>query len=184
MRFDQTSIAIRERLSLEMFDLAANVVVRQFRAILVLLILNATPFVLLDYYLIGWMTDVSYSYELSVAYYVAMTALIVSQAQLGTCLITIFMGRLMFLEEHSVRAVLKQFFGRLPYFLYSQGILRLAVFALLVVWMIEPSDREDVYLVACLGLPAVVFAGLVVRAMRPYVPEVIFLEQTPLSKGK
>ena len=39
-----------------------------------------------------------------------MLALMVSQAQLGTCLITIFMGRVMFMEEHSVRAVLKQFF--------------------------------------------------------------------------
>lgn len=182
MRFDQTSIAIRERSSLEVFDLAANVVVRQFRTILLLLVLNATPFVLLDYYLIGWMTDVSFSYELSTAYYFAMLALIVSQAQLGTCLITIFMGRVMFMEEHSVRAVLKQFFSRLPYFLYSQGILRLALFAVVAAWITLPDDSEQAYLLAYLGLPAITLAGVIVRAARPYVPEVIFLEQTPRKK--
>jgi len=182
MRFDQTSIAIRERSSLEVFDLAANVVVRQFRSLLLLLILNATPFVLLDYYLISWMTDVSFSYELSMAYYFAMLALIIGQAQLGTCLITIFMGRVMFMEEHSVKAVLKQFFSRTTYFLYSQGILRLALFAVVVAWITPPDDSDAAYLLACFGLPAITLAGVIVRAARPYVPEVIFLEQTPLKK--
>ena len=182
MRFDQTSIAIRERNSLEVFDLAANVVVRHFRPILFLLVLNATPFILLDYYLVGWMTDVSFSAELSVAYYVAMLTLIVSQAQLGTCLITIFMGRVMFLEEHSVRAVLKQFYGRMTYFLYSQGILRTAAFAIAAAWITQADDSEEAYMLVYLGLPAIVFVGLLVRGMRPYVPEVIFLEQTPLKK--
>ena len=182
MRFDQTSIAIRERSNLEVFDLAANVLVRQFRPIMVLLVLNAIPFVLLDYYLLGWMTDVSFSVELSAAYYVAMILLIASQAQLGTCLITIFMGRVMFMEEHSIRAVLKQFFKRLPYFLFSQGILRVAVFAVLAVWAMPADESEEVYVITYLGLPAIVFVGLLVRAFRPYVPEVIFLEQTPLKK--
>ena len=127
MQFDQTSIAIRERSSLEVFDLAANVLVRHLQPIMVLLFLNAMPFVVLDYCLIGWTTDVSSSVELSIAYYVAVIALIVSQAQLGTCLITIFMGRVMFLEEHSIWAVVKQFLKRLPYFLFSQGILRLSL---------------------------------------------------------
>ena len=180
MQFDQTSIAIRERSSLEVFDLAANVLVRHLQPIMVLLFLNAMPFVVLDYYLIGWMTDVSFSVELSTAYYVAVIALIVSQAQLGTCLITIFMGRVMFLEEHSIWAVLKQFLKRLPYFLYSQGILRVALFPVLVAMFTSPRDGEEAYLMAFLGLPVIAFVGSLVRAMRPFVPEVIYLEQTPL----
>ena len=180
MQFDQTSIAIRERSSLEVFDLAANVLVRHLQPIMVLLFLNAMPFVVLDYCLIGWMTDVSFSVELSTAYYVAVIALIVSQAQLGTCLITIFMGRVMFLEEHSIWTVLKQFLKRLPYFLYSQGILRVALFAVPVTMITAPRDSEEAYLMAFLGLPVIAFVGSLVRAMRPFVPEVIYLEQTPL----
>ena len=182
MKFDQTSIAIRERNSLEVYDLAANVLIRHIKPIMVLLFLNAMPFVLLDYYLLNWMTDVSYSYELSVAYYFAMLTLIISQAQLGTCLITIFMGRVMFLEDHSVMMILRHFFKRLPYFLYSQAILRLALFAVLVAWFTRPNDSDEAYLLTYLFLPAIVFAGLLVRAIRPYVPEVIYLEQTPLKK--
>ena len=181
MQFDQTSIAIRERSSLEVFDLAANVLVRHLQPIMVLLFLNAMPFVVLDYCLIGWMTDVSSSVELSIAYYVAVIALIVSQAQLGTCLITIFMGRVMFLEEHSIWTVLKQFLKRLPYFLYSQGILRVALFPVLVAMFTSPRDGEEAYLMAFLGLPVSAFVGSLVRAMRPFVPEVIYLEQTPLK---
>ena len=49
MQFDQTSIAIRERSSLEVFDLAANVLVRHLQPIMVLLFLNAMPFVCLLY---------------------------------------------------------------------------------------------------------------------------------------
>lgn len=179
MQFDQTSIAIRERSSLEVFDLAANVLVRHLQPIMVLLFLNAMPFAILDYYLISWMTDVSFSIQLAIAYYFAMIALILSQAQLGTCLITIFMGRVMFLDEHSIWGVLKHFFKRLPYFLYSQGILRLSLFAVLAAMITSPKDSEEAYLLAYLGLPAITCVGLLIRAMRPFVPEVIYLEQTP-----
>jgi len=140
--------------------------------------------VILDYYLISWMTDVSFSVELSTAYYAAMIALIVSQAQLGTCLITIFMGRVMFLAEHSIWAVVKQFLKRLPYFLYSQGILRLAFFAVLVAMTTAPKDSEEAYLMAYFGLPAITLIGLLVRATRPFVPEVIYLEQTPFRSKR
>ena len=69
MKFDQTSIAIRERSNLEIYDLAAIVMVRHIRPIMVLLLLNALPFALLDYYLVGWVTDVSFSYGFSSLYY-------------------------------------------------------------------------------------------------------------------
>ena len=181
MKFDQTSIAIRERSHLEIYDLAAIVMVRHIRPIMVLLLLNALPFALLDYYLVGWVTDVSFSYEFSTLYYTMMLALIASQAQLGTCLITIFMGRVMFMEEHSVRAVLRLFFKRLPYFLYSQGILRLALFAVLLAWITPHEESSQIAGFWC-GLLMIAATGILVRSLRPYLPEVIFLEQTPLKK--
>ena len=181
MKFDQTSIAIRERSNLEIYDLAAIVMVRHIRPIMVLLLLNALPFALLDYYLVGWVTDVSFSYGFSTLYYTMMLALIASQAQLGTCLITIFMGRVMFMEEHSVRAVLRLFFKRLPYFLYSQGILRLALFAVLLAW-ITPHEESPQIAGFWFGLIMIAATGILVRSLRPYLPEVIFLEQTPLKK--
>ena len=181
MKFDQTSIAIRERSNLEIYDLAAIVMVRHIRPIMVLLLLNALPFALLDYYLVGWVTDVSFSYGFSSLYYTMMLALIATQAQLGTCLITIFMGRVMFMEEHSVRAVLRLFFKRLPYFLFSQGILRLALFAVLLAW-VTPHEERPQFGGFYSGLIMIAATGILVRSLRPYLPEVIFLEQTPLKK--
>ena len=181
MQFDQTSIAIRERSNLEIYDLAAIVMVRHIRPIMVLLLLNALPFALLDYYLVGWVTDVSFSYGFSTLYYTMMLALIATQAQLGTCLITIFMGRVMFMEEHSVRAVLRLFFKRLPYFLFSQGILRLALFAVLLAW-VTPHEEGPQIAGFWFGLIMIAATGILVRSLRPYLPEVIFLEQTPLKK--
>ena len=181
MKFDQTSIAIRERSNLEIYDLAAIVMVRHIRPIMVLLLLNALPFALLDYYLVGWVTDVSFSYGFSSLYYTMMLALIATQAQLGTCLITIFMGRVMFMEEHSVRAVLRLFFKRLPYFLFSQGILRLALFAVLLAW-VTPHEERPQFGGFYSGLLMIAATGILVRSLRPYLPEVIFLEQTPLKK--
>ena len=181
MKFDQTSIAIRERSNLEIYDLAAIVMVRHIRPIMVLLLLNALPFALLDYYLVGWVTDVSFSYGFSTLYYTMMLALIATQAQLGTCLITIFMGRVMFMEEHSVRAVLRLFFKRLPYFLFSQGILRLALFAVLLAW-VTPHEEGPQIAGFWFGLIMIAATGILVRSLRPYLPEVIFLEQTPLKK--
>lgn len=181
MKFDQTSIAIRERSNLEIYDLAAIVMVRHIRPIMVLLLLNALPFAILDYYLVGWVTDVSFSYGFSSLYYTMMLALIATQAQLGTCLITIFMGRVMFMEEHSVRAVLRLFFKRLPYFLFSQGILRLALFAVLLAW-VTPHEERPQFGGFYSGLLMIAATGILVRSLRPYLPEVIFLEQTPLKK--
>jgi hypothetical protein len=182
MRFDQTAIAIRERSSLEVFDLAANVLVRHFRPILLFLTINALPFIVLNFALVGWMNSISFSRSLNFAYYWVTLMLVISQAQIGTCLVTIYLGRMMFMQDHSVGAVLAQFYKRSGYFLFSQGILRLAVFAPLAICWNREYESEGLYLLAYLLLPLIVCIGMFIRIARPYTPEVIFLEQTEVRK--
>jgi hypothetical protein len=199
MRLDQTSIAIRERPTLEIFDLATKALVRHFAPLMTLLVLNALPFIIIDWCLIGWMADSSYSQTLNVAYYWAMGMLIVSQAQAGTFLITIYLGRVMFMKDGSLRSVLRQTWHRdgaerpkrlldrrpLLRYIWSQGFLRLGVFAVGTAFLIfgQQEDTEVPYVLTYMLLSAVVATGYFVRAARPYTTEIWFLEQTPLKES-
>lgn len=182
MRFDQTAIAIRERSGLEVFDLAANVMVRHFRPIMLFLTLNALPLIVLNFALVGWMSSLSFSASLNFTYYWVTLMLVISQAQMGTCLVTIYLGRMMFMQDHSVRAVLAEFYKRSGYFLFSQGVLRMAIFVPLVICWNREYENQGLYILVYLLLPLIVAGGMVVRISRPYTPEVIFLEQTDIRK--
>jgi hypothetical protein len=89
---------------------------------------------------------------------------------------------MMFMQDHSIRAVFKKFFARPTYFIFSQGVIRLAAFAPLAVCWYREYETEAIYLLAYLLLPVIVFTGLMVKIARPYTPELIFLEQTALRK--
>ncbi|MEL7497088.1 MAG: hypothetical protein AAFN77_05720 [Planctomycetota bacterium] len=178
MRFDRTFIAIRERTTLGILDLALHVIVDHIRPLSCLLIINALPWILLDVYLVGHLLSDDYEAPAAFAFYWATLILVISQAQLGTYLITQYLGKAMFEGQPRVLEVASSFWKITPYFWFSQGTLRMAIFAILVCLIFDgDSDNSQVAIVL---LFFVVSAGCVVRAFRPFVTEVLVLEKTPI----
>lgn len=179
MKFDKTFIAIRERSSLELFDLALHVIADHFRPLFWLLVIGAVPWAVLDYWLVGQFAN-DYNYQ--GYYFWLMLLLVVSQAQLGTCFMTKYLGHAMFEGRPRVGTTVREVFKTNLYFLWSHGALRMVVPVILVCLLLSTTDFESVEFISLLYVPALVVLGLFVRAFRPYVSEILLLERTPISK--
>lgn len=179
MRFDKTFIAIRERGVLEIFDLALHVIVDHFKPLFWLLLIGSLPWILLDYFLVGWITTDGIA-DPSLYYWI-MLLLIVSQAHIGTTFMTRYLGQAMFEGRPSVGATVKEvLFGTSFYFYWSHGILRCALPILGLCLTLRAGGIEWMVMVAALFMPGLVLLGLTVRAFRPFASEILLLERTPI----
>lgn len=178
MKFDKTFIAIRERSILEIFDLSLHVMVDHFRPLFWLFMVGVTPWVVIDWILVGWLnyTDV-YSSGL---YYWMMLLLIISQAQVGTTFMTRYLGQAMFEGRPSVGSTVKDVFKTSPYFIWSHGFVRCTALVLIVTLMCWTEHFESGIWMGVILAPGLVGIGLIVRAFRPFVSEILLLERTPI----
>ncbi len=179
MRFDETFIAIRERSVLEIFDLSLHVITDHFQSLFWLLVIGSVPWIVVDYLLVGWMLDAD---DLAGYFYWVMFLLIVSQAQVGTLFMTQYLGRAMFVGRPGIWATVKDVFSASPYLIWSHGIIRTVLLTLLASLMIAESDFSFAMVFCFLFIPGLVGLGLLVRAFRPFVSEILLLERTPISK--
>lgn len=178
MRFDKTFIAIRDRSILEIFDLSLLVVADHFKALFWLLVIGAAPWVAFDFWLVGWMTDVQ---EVIYLYYWTMLLLIVSQAQIGTAFMTHYLGQAMFVGRPGIWTTVRDVLKTNIYFWWSHGALRLVVPIALACLLMDQNDLEVSAFVGVLLMSGLTIIGLLVRAFRPFVSEILLLERTPIS---
>ncbi len=178
MRFDKTFIAIRDRSILEIFDLSLLVVTDHFQALFWLLVIGATPWVSLDWWLVGWMSDTD---DLTGLYYWVMLLLIVSQAQIGTSFMTHYLGQAMFVGRPGIWKTVKSVFGTGVYFWWSHGVLRMVIPVVLCCGLVNQDNPETALLFGLFLIPGLAAIGLGVRALRPFVSEILLLEKTPIS---
>jgi hypothetical protein len=178
MKFDKTFIAIRDRSILEIFDLSLHVVTDHFKSLFWLLVIGAVPWIALDLWLIGWMTDTQ---DYQGLYYWVMLMLVVCQAQVGTVLMTHYLGQAMFVGRPGVWATVRNVFKSSPYLWWVHGALRLVVPVALCCLLISANDFDAAIGVGALLIPLLVGIGVFVRAFRPFVSEILLLEQTPVS---
>ena len=179
MRFDQTFIAIRERGVLEIFDLALHVIVDHFKPLFWLLVVGASPWIMLDYYLVGWIATADIVEP--TLYYWIMLLLIVSQAQIGTTFMTQYLGKAMFEGRPNISKTIKEVLLETSfYFYWSHGILRCVLPVLGLCLTLKAGGVEWTATVAALFMPGLVILGLVIRTFRPFASEILLLERTPI----
>jgi hypothetical protein len=187
MQLDRTRIVIRERGLLETLDLALHIM-REFWGPIVLTSLMAiVPLAILNYFLVGWMSPDQFDETTwGIRFLWHMTLLIYLEAQLATIFTVAYLGPAVFLEERTIAAVVLDVLRYIPHLLLSQGLLR----GVLLVWL----------LYACLDRTSQVTGGLeillmffvfvllclatLLRAVRPYVDEIILLEKNPVRSTR
>jgi hypothetical protein len=183
VKLDQTFIAIRERSVLEIFDLALQVVRQHCFNLICLLAVGALPWVAIDWILIGWMVDARVPVDGSqFFYYWMMTILVISQSQLGTSLITYYLGQSMFIAQPSIQQTIRESFWKSPFFWWLHGGLRMVIPIIglvSLVWTYGESMRGGV----AFFITVLVILGVMVRAFRPFVTEILLLEKTPVRTG-
>jgi hypothetical protein len=179
MQLDRTRIAIRERSLLDTVDLALFVT-REFAGPLVAASLLAIiPLALLNYALVGWMVPSDYESEwVGFRYLWNMTLLIFLEAPLAAVFVVAFLGPAVFLEQRTLRQVAGDVLRQLWAITLCQGILR----GVLVAWglYLLTSREEANGFIEGFVMLLVVGWSAAMRAFRPYINEIILLEQNPL----
>jgi hypothetical protein len=179
VQLDKTHIAIRERAFLDTLDLTLRVIRRHAGPATAALLAGALPMALLNGWLIGWMT-LGPIPDLAKSRYVwNMLLLVFIEAPLATVPLTLYLGAVMFLDKTSVRQICVdcwQLSGRI---FWSLGVMRGVFLAWLFVLTIGPDEETQPFEVFLVMLA--LYVG-VVRAVRPFVNEIILLERNPLRK--
>lgn len=183
MQLDHTFIAIRQRSALEVWDLTLLVIRRHLKALVFLSVIGALPWLVLNHLLTMWMVSQDYYFDHVYWFFTVNACLVALQAQVGTFLITHYLGQAIFNAEpnpmDSVRAAFKM--KSKFYFGWLHLINRLVLPGLLLVAVlltIEDTAFEVGFLVVGLLLIFVLVA-LIVRGRTPYLSEILLLEEAP-----
>ena len=181
MKFDHTFIAIRQRTILEIYDLALHVCRDYFAPLTLLLIVGVLPWLALDWFLVGWMLDEAYIEQHRGIYSRVMFCLIVSQAQVGTAMMTYYLGQAMFIGNPHVGDAIKAVWKVKPaYYWVHYGLRMIAPIAFLV-WLFRYTESNDGIVLINLFLVIFMLIGILVRALRPFVTKIFILEKSPWS---
>lgn len=186
MQLDQTHVKIRLRTMAEIGDLAL-IMVRRYPAVLTVgFALGAIFWALLDLLVLAWIPLTESFYGLDdeeavweiIRYLAWMGLLVMLQAPVAGVLSTLYLGLAVFEQRPtwaSVRAEAKRGFTR---WFWKLGIVRFAfppVILLALRWGQPASGFWDAF------VPLVILLWVsLVRASRPFVPEILLLEQCPL----
>jgi hypothetical protein len=190
MQLDSTRIAVRERSIPEVFDLALHVT-REFAGPWLLCSLLAiVPLALLNYALIGWMTDLDYDTDYAgVRFAWNMTLLIFIEAPLASVFVTAYLGPAVFMEQRTIRQVIGDVFRfRRQRADDTRPVVNLILCQLLLrgilpAWLIcltldrnQFNGFQEGFL-----LPAIAVYSAAMRCFRPYINEIVLLEKNPLT---
>ncbi|MEM0925164.1 MAG: hypothetical protein AAGJ83_03930 [Planctomycetota bacterium] len=186
MQLDQTHVAVRIRTLTEIGDLALVVINRYPGAIALTFFLGAIPWIICNAALLSWIPIQEATFGLDdseavwqlLRYGLAMSMLVFLQTPAAGVITTIYLGQAVFEEKPSWRSACRvawQQFGRWFYCLVVRRIVLLPM--LIIGWRyMQPYDSGfDLTLMIVIGLFA-----MVLRANRPFLPEMILLERCPL----
>ncbi len=181
MRLDRTRIAIAERTQVELLDLSFIVLREFFLPVVGYLMVLAVPFAIFNYLAISWMTA-DFIEPLPIWRYIwVMSALVYVEAPFASILATAYLGKVTFFENPSTRELLGELFRLSGRIFWTQLLMRGVIPVLVFVWFIRPDDSaspfEFVLPFICLGL-------YLIRALRPYINEIVVLEKSPLWSRK
>ena len=180
MKLDQTRIAVRERGGLDTFDLTFHVLCSFAGRLIPALMIGIVPFAVLDYFLVGWMDEqLEFAVEgPPLRYLWSYSMLVFFQGPAATIFGVAYLGGAVFRQDKSVGHVVREVLSVFPGFFLCQIFLRgtlLASVIPLVVYRGEPNGFLEGFVVFVMA----VYVAFM-RALRPFVNEIVVLERNPL----
>jgi hypothetical protein len=186
MQLDKTHVVVRLRTMSEIGDLAL-VMIRRYPALCAAFAAGASVWALANALLLGWIPIAEYGYglddeeaALEITRYAAwMAVLVILQTPVAGVLMTSYLGQAVFEETpvwSSIWSETKRHFWR---WIWVLGVKRLAIPTMLLLalrWGRPASGFWDVMMPITILLIVVV-----IRAYRPFLPEILLLERCPLK---
>ena len=190
MQLDKTHVVIRLRTLSEIGDLALVLLRNYPGALLIGFALGALPWIICNTALLCWipMYESEYNfYEDEEAFYEMaryafwMILLVFMQTPIAGVLTTKYMGHAVFEEKptwSSVISEVRQHFWR---WFYALGIKRMVVPTMILLLLRWDSPSNWFYDVVVPVL--LLLFSVTVRSSRPFIPEILLLEQCPISSS-
>ncbi len=194
MQLDRTRIAVKQRSWTEIADLSLVVFRDYWRPILAWSIAGALPFAILNMLIL----IPSLRYEeillqssfmvteewLRIRYMYLASILVFLEMPFAMQGVTYYLGQAVFVDKPSWTSVLKALRSSLPRSLWILGVLRMTIFVYPIILLLPANSANDP--IAEIFLVGLVVFGIsyIVRAARPFAPEIIVLEQCPLQPKK
>jgi hypothetical protein len=185
VQLDKTRIAIRERSHVELLDLTFHLIRTHAGRLTLLLVIGAVPFAVLNAWLIGWMPVTHYEGYFDeddlmeyARYYCNGALLVFLQAPLATALITLHLGKAVFVPRPTIRSLMEDLRFGWAKLVWCQGFWRLSIPATFSLLLMDRSlEYSPVEVLFLLG--GSIWIALL-RSVRPFLCEVILLERNPL----
>ncbi len=180
MQLDRTRIVVRQRGVLDTLDLALHVLRVYLAPLMIAMALGALPLMLINHLLIAWMLpDADNLLDIPARYLWHMTILIFLQAPLASVFATTYLGQAVFHDRPRLTEVVWEVMKLAPRILWSLVLIRGVGAAWLLLLSADRYGEFDSFVDMFLPLVLVTWAiGL--RSFRPFIGEIILLEQNPL----
>lgn len=185
MQLDRTHVVIRVRTLSEIGDLALVMIRRYPASLLVGFLVGAAPWMIANLCLLGWIPawESQYGFQdpdaaAELYRYLLWTATLVTlQTPLAGLLTTYYLGQAVFEHRPTWRSGFREVWRQRWRCLWALGVVRLTIPAMLLVairWGRPANWFFDA--VVPIGL---LLAVAVIRSSRPFLPEILLLEQCP-----
>ena len=186
MQLDQTHVAIRLRTLSEIGDLSMVMIRRYPESLLIGFSLGAIVWASANMLLLAWipwqesgygLDDTSAAAEIS-RYMLWMTLLVILQAPAAGVFTTLYLGQAVFEKRPTWKSVSREVGRQFMRWFWVLGVKRLAVPTMVLLafrWGQPLSGLWDIF------VPIVLLLTITItRGSRPFLPEILLLEQCPL----
>ena len=188
MQLDKTHVVIRVRTLSEIGDLALVMLRRYPSALLIGFLFGALPWIICNAALLSWIPYFETEYDIwqdeesfaELARYCSwMCVLVFLQAPAAGVLTTIYLGQAVFEQRPTWGNVVSEAKAQFGRWFYVLGIKRLAI-PVIVLLAFRFDTPADGFFDVMLPIVIVLIVALI-RASRPFLPEILLLEQCPLA---
>lgn len=187
MQIDQTNVVIRARSFTEILDLATVLMREHSMPITIAFLAGALPWAIANTAILGFIPvgafeDAVFSDPIDhrfLIYMITLPVLVFLQTPVAGALLTIYLGRAIFEDKPTWRSVGRDAGSLMPRWLYSLGLIRGPLVMMALMWLMATGNS----VVLVFGSPFLFFSGLFfiwLRVTRPFLPEIIVLERSPL----
>jgi hypothetical protein len=177
VQLDRTGLAVRERSFFDLVDLSFMLLRIYFVPLMKATLLTVAPLWVLNFFLVDHFLRSSLADQTEPGAYIWFTlCLVIAEAPLVSLLPTMYLGRIVFMDDPTLKEVMRDGIRLAPRWIWCQIFVRGIVWVWLVVFLSRNTDQAT-FVALQFGLVAAMLYVLLVRAIRPFVNEIIVLER-------
>jgi hypothetical protein len=177
VQLDRTGLAVRERSFFDLVDLSFMLLRVYFVPLMKATLLTVAPLWIVNFLLVDHLLREAVQDERFPGAYIWLTlCLVVAEAPLVSLLPTMYLGRIVFMDDPTLWEVMRDGIKLAPRWIWCQIFVRGIIWVWIVAFFSRTADENSFYGLQ-VGMVVAMGVVLLIRAVRPFVNEIIVLER-------